>query len=214
MSQLAFVSGWDTEICGFIIIIIKISADVLDMLDKMIKAVDEELLEEALMSIGEAVLPHIQHWDRLVTMLRDQALAVVTVLPAILGVSAAAILAVIVLTPIYLSVRVYKCVSELFFLFREYGDTDVDGLSSRFFGRLLSIHRTLDDLREGLDRRDAEAARAERGIETDWVVRDGEGAPGGHDGGPSGEQGGGSPLGVGIMYTQDVPRITNTTSQE
>ncbi|KAH0828166.1 hypothetical protein J3R83DRAFT_3867 [Lanmaoa asiatica] len=88
------------------------SADVIDMLDKMIKAVDEELSEEGLMSIGDAVLPHIQHWNRLVTLLRDRAVAVVTILPAVLGVSVLAILAVVVFAPIYLSVRVYECVSD------------------------------------------------------------------------------------------------------
>ena len=82
------------------------------MLDKMIKAVDEELSEDGLMSIGEAVLPHIRHWNRLVTIIRDRTVAVVTILPALLGVSALAILAVITLTPIYLSVQVYGCVSE------------------------------------------------------------------------------------------------------
>lgn len=87
----------------------------MDMLDKMIKAVDEELSEEGLMSIGDAVLPYIQHWDRLVTLLRDRTVAVVTILPAVLGVSALAVLAVVVLAPIYLSVRVYKCVSESYF---------------------------------------------------------------------------------------------------
>ncbi|KAG8214236.1 hypothetical protein J3R82DRAFT_11044 [Butyriboletus roseoflavus] len=82
--------------------------DVMVMLNKMIKAVDEELSEEGLMSIGDAVLPHIQHWDRLVTLLCDRAVAVVTILPALLGVSALAILAVVVLTPIYLSVLVLR----------------------------------------------------------------------------------------------------------
>lgn len=82
------------------------------MLDKMIKAVDEELSEEGLMSIGDAVLPHIRHWNRLVTLLRDRSVAIVTILPALLGVSALAVLAVVVFAPIYLSVRVYECVLE------------------------------------------------------------------------------------------------------
>lgn len=85
------------------------------MLDKMIKAVDEELSEEGLMSIGDAVLPHIHHWDRLVTLLRDKAVAVVTVLPALLGVSVLAVLAVVVVAPVYLSVRAYEYVTEQLF---------------------------------------------------------------------------------------------------
>jgi len=88
------------------------SADVINMVDKMIKAIDEELSEEGLMSIGDAVLPHIQHWNRLLTLLRDQAVWAVTILPALLGVSTLAILAVVLLTPVYLSVRVYECVPE------------------------------------------------------------------------------------------------------
>lgn len=40
-------------------------ADVIDMLGGMIKAIDEELSEEGLVSIGDTMLPHIQHWDRL-----------------------------------------------------------------------------------------------------------------------------------------------------
>lgn len=83
------------------------------MLDKMIKAVDEELSEEGLMSVGDAVLPHIRHWNRLVTLLRDRAVAVVTILPALLGVSTLAVLAVLVVAPIYLSVRVYECVFKI-----------------------------------------------------------------------------------------------------
>ena len=99
------------------------SADVVDMLDKMIKAVDQELSEEGLMLIGEAVLPHIKHWNRLVTLLRGRTVAVTIVLPTMLGVSALAILAAVAFAPIYLS---YECVSENH-LFCEYGDTDVDG---------------------------------------------------------------------------------------
>ena len=173
------------------------------MLDKMIKTVDEEPPEEGIVPIDVTVLPHIQHWNLLVIMLLDQSLTVVTVLPAVLGVSAVAILAVVALTPIYLSVRVWKCVSESFFGFVFVNMAILMKLSSRFFGRLLSIHQnthTLDGLREG--------------FEIDRVARDGGGAPGGRDGGPSGEQGGGSPLGVRIMHTQDTPRITNTTRQE
>jgi hypothetical protein len=64
-----------------------LSADVINMLDKMIKVVDEELSDEGLMSIGDAVLPHIEHWDRLVTVLSNRAVGVITILPALLGVS-------------------------------------------------------------------------------------------------------------------------------
>ncbi|KAF8134269.1 hypothetical protein EV363DRAFT_1322922, partial [Boletus edulis] len=74
-------------------------ADIIDMLDKMIKAVS--------CRSGTLSLPHIEHWDRLVTMLRDRSAAVVTVLPALLGVSVLAVLAVVVFTPIYASVWVY-----------------------------------------------------------------------------------------------------------
>lgn len=85
-----------------------VSADIVDMLDKMIKAVDEELSEEGLMSIGDTVLPHIQHWDRLAALLRDRAIAAVTILPLVLGVSVLAIVGVVVITPIYLSFEAYK----------------------------------------------------------------------------------------------------------
>lgn len=33
------------------------------MLNKVIEAVDDELSEDGFMSIGDAVLPHIRHWD-------------------------------------------------------------------------------------------------------------------------------------------------------
>lgn len=82
--------------------------DVIDMLDKMIKAIDEELSEEGLMSIGDTMLPHIQHWDRLAALLRDRAIAAVTILPLVLGVSALTIVGIVVLTPIYLSFETYK----------------------------------------------------------------------------------------------------------
>lgn len=77
------------------------------MLDRMIKAIDGELSEDGLMSIGDTVLPHIQHWDRLVTVLRNRALGAVSILPGILGVSVIAILGVVAVTPIVLSVQVY-----------------------------------------------------------------------------------------------------------
>jgi hypothetical protein len=77
------------------------------MIDRAIKAVDEELLsEEGLMTIGDTLPPHIQHWGRLGSSLRDRAM--VTVLPALLGTPAIAMLAVA--APIYLSVQGYGCV--------------------------------------------------------------------------------------------------------
>ncbi|KAF8545640.1 hypothetical protein OG21DRAFT_172175 [Imleria badia] len=95
----------DVRECG----VLKVAlADVIDMLDKMIKAVDEELLEDGLMSIGDSVLPHIQHWDRLAALLRDKATAAVTILPLVLGVSALTIVAVVAIAPIYLSFQTYK----------------------------------------------------------------------------------------------------------
>lgn len=86
------------------------SADVTDMLDKVIKAVEGELSKDSLMSIGD-VLPHIQHWNRLGKMLRDKTVKVASI-PPLLGVSALAILALVVAAPIYASVRVYECVFQ------------------------------------------------------------------------------------------------------
>ncbi|KAN0091565.1 hypothetical protein V8E55_005131 [Tylopilus felleus] len=86
------------------------SPDVIDMIDKMIKAVDEELSEEGLVSIGDTVLPHIQHWDRLAILVRDRSIATVTILPLVLGVSALTIIAIAVITPIYISFETYKWV--------------------------------------------------------------------------------------------------------
>lgn len=83
-------------------------ADVIDMLDKLIKAIDEELSEEGLMSIGDTALPHVQHWDRLATLLRDRAIGAVTILPLVLGASALTIVAVVMITPVYLSFETYK----------------------------------------------------------------------------------------------------------
>ena len=96
---------------GRVFIIVAFSADVITMLDKMIKAVDGELSEQGLLSIGDAVLPHIRHWNRLVTLLRNQAVGVITILPALLGISVLAILAVAVVTPIYLSSKLYEYVT-------------------------------------------------------------------------------------------------------
>lgn len=86
-------------------------ADVIIMLEKMIKTIDGELSGDGPLSIGDAVPPHIQHWDRLLVMLRTRTVAVVTILP-LLGVSILAAAASVAVTPIYLSVRVYECVSE------------------------------------------------------------------------------------------------------
>ncbi|KAF8552014.1 hypothetical protein OG21DRAFT_1466371 [Imleria badia] len=83
-------------------------ADVFSMLDKMIKAVDEELSEDGLMLIGDTVLPHTLNWNRLVTLLRNRAMAATTIIPSLLGVSALSILSIIVFTPIYLSAGVYS----------------------------------------------------------------------------------------------------------
>ncbi|KAF8554225.1 hypothetical protein OG21DRAFT_1117029 [Imleria badia] len=98
------------------------SADVINMLDNMIKAVDEELSDEGLTLIGDAVLPHVQHWDRL---LRNQPVGSVIILPALLVSSALAALAEIVFTSIYLCSRVRRCVSESSFC--DSSDTDMDG---------------------------------------------------------------------------------------
>lgn len=74
------------------------------MIDKVIKAMDAELLwEDALMAIGDTVPPHIQHWNRLGSLPRDR--STVTVLPALLGIPAVAILAGA--APIYLFVQAY-----------------------------------------------------------------------------------------------------------
>ena len=109
------------------------------MLDKMIIAVDQEPSAEGLMSIGEAVLPHIKHWNRLVTLLRGRTVAVTIVLPTMLGVSALAILAAVAFAPIYLS---YGCVSESH-LFCDYGNTDVDGCLGSSNGFCLAIKITV-----------------------------------------------------------------------
>ena len=96
---------------GHVFIIIAFSADVITMIDEMIKAVDGELSEEGFLSIGDIVLPHIRHWNRLVTLLRSRAVGVITILPALLGISVLAILAVAVVTPIYLSSKLYEYVT-------------------------------------------------------------------------------------------------------
>lgn len=57
------------------------------------------------MLIGDTMLPHIQHVG---TLLRDRAIAAVTILPLLLGVSALTIVAVVVIAPIHLSFEAYK----------------------------------------------------------------------------------------------------------
>ena len=79
----------------------------------MIKSVDQEMSEEGLMSIGDAVLPHIKHWDRLGDLVRTQTVAAISVLPALIGVPLLAVLAVALVAPVYLSVRTIKCVIGL-----------------------------------------------------------------------------------------------------
>ncbi|KAG8214233.1 hypothetical protein J3R82DRAFT_11041 [Butyriboletus roseoflavus] len=69
----------------------------------------KELSEEGLVSIDDMVLPHIRHWDRLAILIRDRAIAPVTLLPLALGVSTLTIVtAIVVVTPIYLSVEAYN----------------------------------------------------------------------------------------------------------
>jgi hypothetical protein len=82
------------------------------MLDKIIKVVDEELSEEGLMPIGNAVLPHIQHWNHLVMVLSNRALGLITILPPLLGVSALAVLGAMAFLAFYLCSSAYACVSE------------------------------------------------------------------------------------------------------
>ena len=80
------------------------SADVVNVLEKMIKAIDGELLDEGLMSIGGTVLPHIKHWDRLGELFIGKTVTAIALLPALLGVSALAILAVVA-APVYCYVQ-------------------------------------------------------------------------------------------------------------
>ncbi|KAF8554223.1 hypothetical protein OG21DRAFT_1115422 [Imleria badia] len=174
--------------------------DVINMLDKMIKAVDEELSEEGLMSIGDAVLPHIEHWDRLVTMVSHRAVGAITILPALLGVSTLAILAVIVIPPIYVSALVY-------------------GFLKQVRARYLDT-RILERLRNG-------ATHIIPHRETRPSSHEGESASGGHDGdGPSGGHGDEGPSdghdsessqGVEMTHAEgsgDPQGTTSATSQE
>ncbi|KAF9227007.1 hypothetical protein BS17DRAFT_440186 [Gyrodon lividus] len=83
--------------------------DVVDMLAKMIRAVDEEFLDDGLTSVGDTVLPHISHWDKLATLVIDSTV-VMAILPVVLGVSALVIAAGIVAAPFVLSYELIKSV--------------------------------------------------------------------------------------------------------
>ena len=166
------------------------SADVINMLDYMIKVVDEEL-SEGPMSIGEAVPPHIKHWNRLVMMLRDQAVGVVAP-PAV-------ILAMVVVTPISLSCG-WVSESHLFVSM-----VILTWTMSRLFKRLLSRYQDTRILNNMHQR----TAQGEHHGEADVGSHDGENAPGGH--------GGESSQGVvETIHTQgggDTRGTTNSTSQ-
>ena len=69
----------------------------------MTKAVDGEL-SEGFMSIGGVILPHIKYWDRLGELLIGNTMTAIAFLPALLGLSAIAILAVAA-TPVYCYVQ-------------------------------------------------------------------------------------------------------------
>ena len=109
-----------------------ISADIITILDNIIKVVDEEPSEEGLISIGDVVLPHIRLWHRFVMLLRNSAVTVVIILPLLLGVLVLAILGIVVFVlwpaltvlglvllavvavitalPSFLCIRVFQCV--------------------------------------------------------------------------------------------------------
>ncbi|KAG9309257.1 hypothetical protein JVU11DRAFT_10740 [Chiua virens] len=82
--------------------------DVIYMLDKLIKIVDEDPEDEGFKSIEDAVLPHIRHWNRLVTLLGDRTITTLSVIPAVLGISTFGVLALLVAVPIYVPRRAYK----------------------------------------------------------------------------------------------------------
>ncbi|KAG9309245.1 hypothetical protein JVU11DRAFT_10725 [Chiua virens] len=93
--------------------------DVIDMLDKLFKTVDECLLAEGgQMSLGN-LLPNIQHWDHLISLLRHTAVSMAVIPSALLGGSALAALVVVGLPPIYLSTRVYGFFRQLFLRYQE-----------------------------------------------------------------------------------------------
>ncbi|KAF8554221.1 hypothetical protein OG21DRAFT_1115346 [Imleria badia] len=161
------------------------------MLDKMIKAVDEELSEDGLTSVGDTMLPHIAHWDRLVTLLGEQAVGAITVLPGVIGVSTLAILAVIALTPVYLSARVYKRSKRL--------------VSHYLDARMLENLRVLPTQGKRQGETDLGAHKVKRAPDED------------HGEGPSGGHGGESSQGVVAMHAEssgDTQSTTNATSQE
>jgi hypothetical protein len=62
-----------------------ISADVITILNDIIKVVDEGLSEDGLISIGDVVLPRIRLWDRFVILLRGGAMGVAITLGSLLG---------------------------------------------------------------------------------------------------------------------------------
>ncbi|KAN0091571.1 Uncharacterized alpha/beta hydrolase domain (DUF2235) domain containing protein [Tylopilus felleus] len=131
-------------------------ADVIIMLEKMIKTIDGELSGDGPLSIGDAVPPHIQHWDRLLVMLRTRTVAVVTILP-LLGVSILAAAASVAVTPIYLSVRVYEFLRRL-------------QLRNHILGGLLYAERPSE-------------TDSARGAESASVAHDGGDHSGGHEAG-------------------------------
>ena len=151
------------------------SADVIKILDEVIKVVDEDLSVEDLKSTEAAALPHINH---LVTLLCDRTVVVVIILPGLLGVSALAILAAVMLTPVYLSLRMYGCVSERYLFVSM---VILTWIMSRYFKQLLSPNqdtRFLGDLRRsrtaqdehqgmtGPDSHDGESTPGGQGVET------------------------------------------------
>ncbi|KIJ60018.1 hypothetical protein HYDPIDRAFT_190199 [Hydnomerulius pinastri MD-312] len=82
--------------------------DVSSMIEKMIGSVEGQHSTNGLTSIGDSALPHIQHWDRLGDVVRHSAIAAVTGLPVVLGVSALTVTALIALTPVFVSIGLYR----------------------------------------------------------------------------------------------------------
>ena len=173
------------------------SADVIRILDEVIKVVDEDRSVEDLtqMSTETAALPHIEHWNHLVTLLRDRTVAAAIILPRLLGVSALAILAAVMLTPVYLSLRVYGCVSESHLFVSM---VILTWIMSRYFKQLLSPNQ---DTRFLGDLRHSRTAQGEHQGMTDPDSHDGESTPGGQ--------------GVETMHSEGGgdARTSNATSQ-
>ena len=160
------------------------------MLDYMIKVVDEEL-SEGPMSIGEAMPPHIKHWNCLVVMLRDQAVRVVA-LPVV-------VLTMVMVTPISLSCG-WVLESHLFV-----SRVILTWTISRLFKCLLSCYQDTRILNNMHQR----TAQGEHHGEADVDSYDGKNAPGGH--GSESSQGV-----VETIHTQgggDTQGTTNSTSQ-